>query len=113
MKTHLTRKPLMLKIVVAVLIGAVLLLLASYIAARREADHRVVLSKDYLMFYRQYLLIHYISLQTNWSGPAWEVRYEKDELSGFTRDVRVSLFGNYIDCNFLELAPKTGVNNQK
>jgi hypothetical protein len=79
-----------------------LLITASYVGARREANRQVARLREHGQFYRQIFLVHYTSPQTDWSGPAWEVRYQSDVLSGFTRDVRVSILGRIVDCNFSE-----------
>lgn len=82
----------------------------SYVVARREASRQVDQLNSDAQFYRQRILIKYVSRHNGWSGPAWEVRYQEDVLSGFTRDVRVSLFGRIIDCNFSEQLPRKGAD---
>ena len=95
-----TKNVSLLRVALSVLSGILSLVILSYVNGRRQANRRVALLPENVQFYRQMFLVHYASPKTTWSGPAWEVRYQGDVLSGFTRDVRVSLFGRVIDCNF-------------
>lgn len=88
------------RVALPVLIGILSLVVLSYFNARRQANRQVALLPGKVQYYRQSFLIHYTSSQNDWSGSAWEVRYQDDVISGFTRDVRVSLLGRIIDCNF-------------
>lgn len=87
---------------IALLLSVCLFVGYSRVVARRIGDEQIRLLKRESVFYEQILIPHYSCLKSNWHGAVWEVRYDLDELSGFTCNVRVSLFGNLIDSNIPE-----------
>lgn len=84
---------------VAVII-IVLLLALSAAHARRITRSSCDLLKGKMSLYKIRLQLCYRSSQTDWTGPAWGVRYQQEYLSGHTLDYHVSIFGPIIDTNF-------------